>query len=143
MFISAQSAMRKRRMIESPSCAVAVMQQPDLGRLGRLTGPPIVSLGDVVVGGLPVTGSTAAPVVSTSGLFGMSWTTIGILGALLLGGVMWYRSRSGGAGGMLLPTAAPRRRRRSFKLPKVALTTAALLAGGGYVAGKYLTQSGA
>ena len=47
MYISAQRAMLRREMIESPSCAVHTMQQPDLGRLGRMIGPPIVTLGDV------------------------------------------------------------------------------------------------
>lgn len=47
MYIGAQAAMQRREYLESPSCAVRTMQQPDLGRLGRLVGPPIVTLGDV------------------------------------------------------------------------------------------------
>lgn len=31
MYVYAQTAMHKRRMLESPSCAVRVMQQPRLG----------------------------------------------------------------------------------------------------------------
>lgn len=140
MFIRAETAMRKRRMIESPSCAVEVMQQPDLGRLGRFIGPPSVTLGDlgqgiVQVGGLPV---TTSPAVSTLGLFGMSWTTIALIGAALLGGVLWYRSRSGGTAGFILPAAKPRRR-RTKRIP--ALTAALYAAGagaGGYLLGKSL-----
>ena len=125
MYVSAESAMKRRRTIESPSCALRVMQQPDLGRLGRLVGPPIVTLGDIV----DTSGATATPALTTSGLFGMSWTTIGLLGVALLGGVFLYtRLRGGGS-------PAPRRRRR-FKLPQVALPTVALIAGGAYYYGK-------
>jgi len=47
MYVGAQSAMVRRQYLEAPTCAVRVMQQPDLGRLGRFTGPSIVTLGDV------------------------------------------------------------------------------------------------
>lgn len=140
MFISANTAMRKRRMIESPSCAVDVMQQPDLGRLGRFIGPPSVTLGGlgqgiVDVGGLPVTTSSTA---SSSGPFGMSWTMLALIGAALLGGVLWYRSRAGAGAGFILPAAKPRRR-RTRRIP--ALTAALYAAGagaGGYLLGKSL-----
>lgn len=38
MYLYANSAMRRRERIESPSCAVRTMQQPDLGRLHGLRG---------------------------------------------------------------------------------------------------------
>lgn len=137
MFVTAQSAMRTRRMIESPSCAVRVMQMPDLGRLGRLTGPPVVTLGQAttLVNGLPVDLSSITGSSSSSGPFGMSWWTIGLIGAVLLGGALWFRNRGGGAGGML----APVRRRRTKKISAVRAALYAAGAGaGGYLLGKSL-----
>lgn len=127
-FVSASSAMRKRRMLESPSCAVEVMQQPDLGRLGRFTGGPSVTLGDIV---LPMT-STPAPVSSG---FSVSPWLFGAGLALLLG-ALWYRSRMGGGGVSILP---PVRRRRSKKVPMLnAVLYAAGAGAGGYLLGKSL-----
>lgn len=130
MFISAGSAMRRRRMIESPSCAIEVMQQPDLGRLGRFTGPPIVTLGDVLVGGLPIT--TPAP---ASGFSISPWLLSA--GVLLLVGALWYRSRVSGTGGLM--PMAPRRRRATKKIPVLnAVLYAAGTGLGGYLLGKTL-----
>lgn len=119
-------------MIESPSCAIAVMQQPDLGRLGRMTGPPMLTLGatTTLINGLPVDLSSLAPSSSSSGPFGMSWWTIGLIGAVLLGGALWYRSRSGGM-------VAPVRRRRTKRIPALTAALYAVGAGaGGYLLGK-------
>jgi hypothetical protein len=69
MYIQAQNAMKRREMIANPSCAVQTMQQPDLGRLGRFVGPPIVTLGDVTASQLlanVVPGGTPAPVLATA-----------------------------------------------------------------------------
>jgi hypothetical protein len=133
-YIGAQAAMHRRRMIESPSCAAMIMQQPDLGRLGRLTGPPSVTLGslaDVVqVGGLPVSMPTASS-------FSLGSLSPWLLGAgLLLLGFAWYRSRSSGGVGGLMPKP---RRRRTKRIPMLTAVLYAAGAGaGGYVIGKYL-----
>jgi hypothetical protein len=100
MYIQAQNAMKRREMIANPSCAVQTMQQPDLGRLGRFVGPPIVTLGDVtasqllanvVPGGTPVaapaTGAAAAP-APTASLFSNPMVLAGLaVFAVLL--IMW------------------------------------------------------
>lgn len=65
----------------------------------------------------------------------MSWTTLGLLGAALLGGVFLYSRLSGGGAG-----AAPRRRRR-FKLPAITLPTAALIGGAAYFYGKSTAEA--
>src|SRR5437899_2060121 len=101
MYVSTQAAMHKRRMLESPSCAIATMQHSDLANMGRLTGPPIVTLGDVTtVAGLPVSLPAASASIFTSPYF--------FAGAALLLGLLWYRSRSTGG---ILSGVAPRRRR--------------------------------
>jgi len=115
MYVSANRAMRQRERIEDPSGEVPTMQMPGLSRLGRLTGPPLVTMGSL---GDDSTGASTA--VTTSGLFGMSWTTIGLLGGVLLGGVLLYKHFAGGGG------AAPRRRKK-FKLPQVGLPTVLLM----------------
>jgi hypothetical protein len=130
MFVSTATAMRKRRMLESPSCAVEVMQQPDLGRLGRFTGGPGVTLGDIV---LPVSSS---PAPSSSGFSISPWLLAG--GVALLLGALWYRSRMGSGAGFILP-AAPVRRRRSKRIPMLnAVLYAAGAGAGGYLLGKSL-----
>lgn len=131
MYVNSNLAMQRRRRIEAPTCAVRVMQQPDLGALGRLIGPSSVTLGDVVnVGGLPVQ-TSANPSGS-----GFSFSPYLIGAVLLLGGLLWYRSRlSAGSG---LAPARPRRRRTK----RIPAWTAALYAAGagagGYLVGKYV-----
>lgn len=109
--------MNRREWLENPTGQpqLAVMQQPDLGRLGRLTGPPLVTMGDA-------TDSTSDAMLTTSGLFGIPWTSILMIGGALIGGALLLKHVRGGGAGSPAP-----RRRRSFKLPKVSLPTVAML----------------
>lgn len=134
MFISAHRAMHRRQMIESPSGLVPVMQMPDLTRLGRFTGPPIVTLGDTqVFSGLPVQTSAG----STSSGFSFSPWLLGA-GVVLLVGALWWRSRSAGAGGGILAAVKPRRR-RTKKIPVLQAALYTIGAGAGaYYLGKHL-----
>jgi hypothetical protein len=78
MYLTAQSAMRKRRRITSPTCSVEILQQPDLGRLGRFTGSRRVTLG--AFGTLVDSAQASVPTVG-----GISpWVTIAALGAIAL-----------------------------------------------------------
>jgi len=116
-----------------------VMQQPDLGRMGRLTGPPLVTMGDLQQ--LDYSSGTA---VSTEGLFGLSWTSVAMIGGVLIGGAFLLKHLGQGGGSLFGGGGAapsPRRRRsRGFHLPKVSLTTVALLGAAAYLGSKYLTQ---
>jgi hypothetical protein len=63
----------------------------------------------------------------------MSWTTIGLLGGVLLGGVLLYKHFAGGGGAAL-------RRRKKFKPPQVGLPTVLLMGALAYFYAK--SQSG-
>jgi hypothetical protein len=128
MYETANMAMRHRRRLESPTCAVPIMQQPDLGRMGRLTGPPNVTLGRLG-------DSTDDSALTTSGIFGIPWTDIALLGAALLGGTLLYKHFTGGGG------SAPRRRSRKMHLPKISLPTVALLGAVAYFYAKSSSSS--
>lgn len=120
MYVSAQGAMSRRSGLASPTGAIQVMQHPGLSRIGRLTGPPLVTMGQVAAD----PSLSTVPAVSTSGLFGMSWTSIILIGGVLLGGALLLKRLGGGGGSSGAPV---RRRRSSFKLPKVSLPTVAML----------------
>jgi hypothetical protein len=124
MYVNAQGAMSRRSAFVNPTGAIAVMQHPGLTRLGRLTGSPLVTMGQVAPDP-SLDPSLSSSAVSTSGLFGMSWTSILLIGGVLLGGAFLLK-RFGGGGG-IGGAPAPRRRRSSFKLPKVSLPTVAML----------------
>lgn len=129
MYVSAQRAMNRREMLQNPSgqTATAVMQQPGLARLGRLTGPPLLTMGD----------ASTDSVLTTSGIFGIPWTSIMLIGGVLIGGALLLKHIRGGGGGM---SPAPRRR-RSFKLPKVSLPTVAMLGALAYFYAKSQSSS--
>lgn len=127
MYVEAERAMNHRRNVESPSWPAIVMQHPDLTRMGRLTGGPRVTLGAL---------GQSDSVLTTSGVFGIPWMDIALIGGVLIGGALLLKYVRGGGGA----DAAPRRRRRRFKLPKIGLPTVALLGALAYFYAK--SQSG-
>jgi hypothetical protein len=131
MYVSDRRAMRHRERIEDPTGTIPIVQQPYLGRLGRLTGPPIVTMGRL---GDDSDSSSSDASLTTSGIFGIPWTTIGLVGAVLLGGVLLYKRFSGGG-------SAPKRRSRKFKLPQVSLPTVAMLGAVAYFYAKSQSNS--
>lgn len=125
MYIGAQTAMRRRRRIENPEGGVLVMQQPDLGKLGRFVGPSNLTLGTLgTVVDMNAPDSASTPAVSS-----FSFTPWILGGGLLLLGFLWYRSRSGGGGGHLLPRGLPGKFKSVLQLAGASA--------GGYVLGKY------
>lgn len=128
MYVGAERAMRHRRRLEDPEGGISIMQQPDLGRLGRFVGPHSLTLGDIGTIVDPSTGLPPAPAVASTSSFSLSPWMIG--GGLLLLGFLWYRSRSGGGGGHILPRGIGKK-----------FTNAIYIGGavtGGYLLGKYL-----
>lgn len=123
MYVGAERAMRHRRRLEDPEGGISIMQQPDLGRLGRFVGPRSLTLGEI---GTVVDMNPPAPASTSS----FSFTPWILGGGLLLLGFLWYRSRSGGGGGSIIPRGVGKK-----------FTNAIYLGGavtGGYLLGRYL-----
>jgi hypothetical protein len=121
MYVDAEQAMDYRRQLESGPGGPGVMLQPDLTRIGRLTGGPQVTLGEL---------GQSDSFLTTEGIFGLPWMDVALIGGVLIGGafLLKHLGSGGGGGGLLGGSPAPRRRRRSlFKLPKISLPTVALL----------------
>jgi len=118
MYVDAEQAMDYRRQLESAPGGPGVMLQPDLARMGRLTGGPRVTLGGL---------GQSDSFLTTEGIFGLPWMDVALIGGVLIGGAFLLKHLTGGGGGLLGGSPAPRRRRRSFKLPQLNLTTVALL----------------
>jgi hypothetical protein len=128
--------MSRRSALANPTGAIQVTQHPGLSKMGRLTGSPLVTMGTVV----PDPSLSPVPAISTSGLFGMSWTSIALIGGVLLGGAFLLK-RLGGGGG-IGGAPAPRRRRSSFRLPKVSLPTVAIIGALAYFYAKSQSAGG-
>lgn len=118
MYVDAEQAMDYRRQLESAPGGPGVMLQPDLTRIGRLTGGSRVTLGEL---------GQSDSFLTTQGIFGLPWMDVALIGGVLIGGAFLLKHLGGGGGGLLGGSPAPRRRRRSFKLPKISLPTVALL----------------
>lgn len=118
MYVDAEQAMDYRRRLESAPGGPGVMLQPDLTRIGRLTGGPRVTLGEL---------GQSDSFLTTQGIFGLPWMDVALIGGVLIGGAFLLKHLGSGGGGLLGGSPAPRRRRRSFKLPKISLPTVALL----------------
>jgi hypothetical protein len=115
MYVQADVAMRKRRMLESPSCAVDVLQQPNLGGLGQT-----------------VVNTTPALVAAPGGT---NWMLYAAAGLLAFAAFLWWRNSSSSSPMLVAPV---RRRRRTKRIPMLNAALYAAGAGaGGYLLGKY------